>query len=176
MDWVFAAVVMLLAVRCFVRGFVQEILSVASYGVGLLAGLLFSNRLMEVGAKKLGTGNLNPTIQYIIAFAICSLAGFLVMKLVERLIREGLEAANLDIFDKILGLVLGIAEGLLVVSLALVIMEMQPFFDLSKLLDESVFADTILPIVSPVVERTIGEGLNKTKVSPGLEGLLKKKN
>lgn len=158
MDWVFAGVVLILSVRCFVRGFVQEILSVAAYATGLVSGLLFSNSLIDFAAAQLGTGQLPPTVQYIIAFIICFVVGFLVMKLVEKLVHEGLEAANLEIFDRILGLALGMAEGLAVVALFLVILDMQTFFDVSRLLEESFFARAILPLVGPAVTKTLGPG------------------
>jgi len=175
MDWIFAGIVILLAVRCFVRGFVQEILSVASYAFGLLAGLLFSNKVLELADKQLHLSGVSPTIQYVVAFAVCFIVGFLVMKLIEKLIREGLEAANLDIFDKVLGLGLGIAEGLVVVSFVLVIMEIQPFFDASKLISGSLFASTLLPLVGPVMDRTLGSDFGKGKLPSGIQGLLNKK-
>lgn len=175
MDWVFTGIVIILAARCFVRGFVQEVLSVASYAVGLFAGLLFSNTLIDFASGKLGTGGLPPTVQYVIAFIICFVAGFLIMKLIEKLIREGLEAANLDIFDKVLGLALGIAEGLAIVALVLVIMEIQPFFDLSAALTQSLFAGTILPIIGPAINETLRPALKGTGSPLNLQGILQKK-
>jgi len=172
MDWIFTGIVILLAVRCFVRGFVQEILSVASYAFGLLAGLLFSNKVIELADKRFGLSGVSPTIQYIVAFSACFIVGFLIMKLIEKLIREGLEVANLDIFDKVLGLGLGIAEGLVVVSFILVIIEIQPFFDASKLLSGSLFASTLLPLVGPVMDKTLGPDFGKAKLPAGIQNLL----
>ncbi len=175
MDWIFTGIVIILAARCFVRGFVQELLSVAAYAVGLFAGLLFSNTVINFAAAKLGTGGLPPSVQYVIAFIICFVAGFLVMKLIEKLIREGLEAANLDIFDKVLGLALGIAEGLAIVALVLVIMEIQPFFDLKAALEESLFAGTILPLIGPTINETLKPALSGTGGSLNLQNLFRKK-
>lgn len=155
MDWVFAGAIIVVAVRCFVRGFVREVLSVAAYAVGLVAGLLFSNTLIEYGATKLGTGNLPPAAQYVIAFVVCFIIGFLIMKLIEKLIREGLQAAKLEVFDRILGLVLGLAEGLLLVAFVLVVMDIQPFFDATPLFSTSLFAQTILPIIGPAISETL---------------------
>lgn len=175
MDWIFTGIVIILAARCFVRGFVQELLSVAAYAVGLFAGLLFSNTVIDFAANKLGTGSFPPTVQYVIAFIICFVAGFLIMKLIEKLIREGLEAANLDIFDKVLGLALGIAEGLAVVALVLVIMEIQPFFDLKAALADSLFAGTILPIIGPTINETLRPALDGTGDPLNLQNLFRKK-
>lgn len=175
MDWVFTGIVIILAVRCFSRGFVQEVLSVAAYAVGIFAGLMFSNTAIDFAAQKLGTGGLPPAVQYIIAFVICFVLGFLIMKLIAKLLREGLEAANLDVFDKVLGLVLGIGEGLVVVSLALMIMDMQTFFDVKKLLSESLFATTILPIIGPTISETLKPALGGTGESLNLQSLIPKK-
>lgn len=160
LDWIFTGIIIILAARCFVRGFVQEVLSVAAYAVGLFAGLLFSNTVIDFASKKMGTGGLPPTAQYVIAFIICFVAGFLIMKLIEKLIREGLEAANLDIFDRVLGLALGTAEGLAIVALVLIVMEIQPFFDLKQALANSFFASTLLPIIGPTIDETLRPALS----------------
>lgn len=156
LDWVFAGVIALLAVRCFVRGFVSEVLSVAAYAVGLMAALLFYNPAAALLAEKAGLGAMAPAIRYIIAFAACFIAGFLAMKLIERLVRGGLEAANLEMLDRILGLALGVAEGLAVVAFMLVVLDVQAFFDVRELLEKSWFARTILPLVGPAVDKAIG--------------------
>jgi uncharacterized membrane protein required for colicin V production len=73
---------------------------------------MFSNSLIDLAAERLGIGGLPPTLLYILAFIVCFILGFLVMKLIAKLLHEGLEAAKLDVLDKILGLILGIGEGL----------------------------------------------------------------
>ncbi|MEW6549864.1 MAG: CvpA family protein [Spirochaetota bacterium] len=174
-DWVFAGVVILLTARCFVRGFVQEMLSVASYAVGLISGLVFANSLVDLATKRLGTFDLPSTVLYVIAFIVCFLLGFLAMKLIEKLIREGLEAARLEIFDKLLGLALGAAEGLAVVALALIVLDIQPFFDASKLLSDSLFGSTILPLVGPAINQAMKPALEGGSLNLDLKGILKGK-
>lgn len=174
-DWIFTGLIVLLAARCFVRGFVQEILSVASYAGGLFAGLLFSNVVIDFAAKNLGTGSLPASVQYIIAFAICFILGFLIMRLIEKLLREGLEAANLEIFDRILGLALGIGEGLAIVALALIVIEIQPFFNTESLLSNSLFARTILPLIGPTINDTIKPALKGAGGPIELQDILKGK-
>lgn len=174
-DWVFAGVVILLTARCFVRGFVQEMLSVAAYAVGLISGLIFANPLIDVVTKRLGTFDLPPTILYVIAFIVCFLLGFLAMKIIEKLIREGLEAANLEILDKLLGLALGAAEGLAVVALALVLLDIQPFFDASKLLSDSLFGSTILPLIGPAIDQAMKPTTEGGGLQLDIKGLFKGK-
>ncbi|MCE5257161.1 MAG: CvpA family protein [Spirochaetaceae bacterium] len=163
LDWIFTGFVILLAVRCFAKGFVQEVLSVASWAGGLFSALLFSNAFSEFAARTLGTGLLSPTVQYVISFMVCFILGFLIMKLIEKLIREGLEAAHLEVFNKILGLVLGLAEGLAIVALILIIMEIQPFFNADGILASSMYAKTILPLLGPTINNTIKPALDGSK-------------
>ncbi|MEN6476598.1 MAG: CvpA family protein [Rectinema sp.] len=175
MDWIFAGVVALLAVRCFVRGFVAEVLSVAAYAVGLVIALLFYNSGSVLLAEKAGLASLSPTIRYIISFIACFIAGFLVMKLIEKLVRGGLEAANLEMLDRILGLALGVVEGLAVVALVLVIMDLQTLFDAGPLLAESAFARSILPLVGPTIDQTLRPAVQSFGTGTIVPDLLKKK-
>jgi membrane protein required for colicin V production len=159
-DWIFAGLVIILAVRCFVRGFVREILSVASYAIGLLFALLATNYVITFAAKNLGTGTLPPSVQYIVAFIICFLVGFLIMKLIEHMIREGLEVTHLELFDRVLGLGLGIVEGFALVGFVLTVMEIQPFFKVDSLLAHSLFGKMLLPLIGPAISGTIKPALD----------------
>jgi membrane protein required for colicin V production len=174
MDWIFTGIVVIMAVRCFSRGFVRELLSVAAYVVGLFAGLMFSNSLIDLSAEKLGIAGLPPTMLYVLAFIVCFVLGFLVMKLIARLLHEGLEAAKLDVIDKILGLILGIGEGLIVVSLVLLILDIQEFFDVEKLLSGSLFATTILPIIGPTIQESLRPALERQQEAIKLQDILRK--
>lgn len=149
LDWIFLAVIAILGIRCFVRGFVEELLSVAAYAVGLLAGLL----LYKVGADILKTKLGLTVIPEVIAFAAFFVVGFLVVKIIEKLIHEGLEAAKLQSVDRIVGFVFGALEGLVVVSLVLVVMTVQPIFDVKKILEGSFSARVLLPIIGPEVSK-----------------------
>ncbi|MCX8014342.1 MAG: CvpA family protein [Rectinema sp.] len=168
LDWIFSAVVIVLAARCFVRGFVHEILSAASIGMGILAGLLFSNIVMQKILPKLGAESLPVEARYAIAFVLCFIAGFIIMKIIERMIREGLEASNLDIFDRILGLGLGILEGFIVVGLFAVILKIQPLFDAKNLLSGSLY----YRLLGPLIEPAIGQSLAPLLKDSGLQNLM----
>jgi membrane protein required for colicin V production len=156
LDWVFAAVIVLLGVRCLVRGIVEEVLSVAAIALGLLAGLYLYKPAGSLIANLFAPKAV--PVPELIGFAAAFLLAFLLVKLIEKLIREGLEAAKLTTIDRALGLVLGLAEGLLVVSLVLVGMSLlagplEKLVDLRKLLDGSFFARTLLPLVGPGFEK-----------------------
>lgn len=174
-DWVFAGIVILAGIRCFVKGFVAEVLSVAAYAAGLITAVLFSNRVSLFLSGSLKLENLNSTILYIIAFIICFILGFIIMKILEKLLREGLEAANLEIFDRIMGLALGLVEGLAFISFILIILRMQTFFPIDKILVSSIFANTLLPIVGPAITQNLQPALESVGGTLKLDELFRKK-
>ena len=162
LDWIFVVILALLGIRCMVRGFITELLSTAAIVVGILAALL-----LYKGAGQLlvgwGLGAGTAPLPDILGFAAVFLAAFLVITLIARALREGLEAAELGSVDRALGLVLGLAEGLIVVSLVLVAMSLlEPAFKsvtgYAKLLGDSFFARLILPIVGPEVAK-VAQGI-----------------
>jgi membrane protein required for colicin V production len=157
LDWVFIVVLALLGLRCMIKGFVAEVLSVAAILAGLLGGLFLykgAGQLFVVWGLK-AKPEILPAI---LGFAAVFILIFLVVKIIERLLREGIEAAELGGVDRALGLVLGLAEGLLVVSIVLVAMSLlepslKTIAGYSKLLSGSFFARLILPVIGPEVAK-----------------------
>jgi membrane protein required for colicin V production len=157
LDWIFVVVLVLLGARCMIKGFVSEVLSVAALLVGLLSALF----LYKAASQLLVSWGLAATPQIvpaILGFAIVFLLAFLLVKLIERLLREGIEAAELGGVDRILGLLLGLAEGLILVSLVLVAMSLlepalKSIAGYHKLLSGSFFARLILPLIGPEVAK-----------------------
>ena len=170
LDWIFVAVLALLGIRCMIKGFVAEVLSVAAVLVGILSALFLYK---IVGPLLVGWGlpAAPAIVPAAIAFAAVFIVGFLVVKLIERLLEEGIEAAQLGGVDRILGLALGLAEGLMIVCLVLVAMSLfEPSLKsipgFSNLLRGSAFARILVPIVGPeLVKATQGIKLN----APGLD-------
>jgi membrane protein required for colicin V production len=153
LDWIFIVVLAILGVRCMARGFLEEILSVASILAGLLAGLLLYKSAGELFVSW-GLASTPAALPGILGFAAAFLAAFLIVKFVERLLKEGIEEAELGGVDRFLGLLLGLVEGLVLVALVLVVMDLiAPAFKsipgYAKLLQGSFFARAILPIVGP---------------------------
>ncbi len=152
LDWVCLAIVLILALRCLVRGFVAEILSVASWIVGAAVALLLYR---QAGAFLHGRF-ANLPLPEAVAFAAIFVLAFLLTRLLGHMLREGLEAANLATLDKVLGFFLGLFEGLVSVSLILLVMQaLGDFLGIAKILEGSFFARTILPVIGPEVAKAI---------------------
>jgi membrane protein required for colicin V production len=142
-DLVLALVVLVMMVRGVMRGFVAEVLSAAAIVLGILTAVLLVGPAGQLVERVFG-----PSIwSGIIAFLVIFLATYLIVKLLEGLIQRGLEALNLHGLDRALGFLLGLAEGLLVALALLIILVLQPFFDPQTLVQDSLAARHLLPMV-----------------------------
>jgi membrane protein required for colicin V production len=157
LDWVFVVILALLGIRCMAKGFAAEILAMAAMIVGLIAAIVLYR---PAGELFVGWGlNAEPAaLHEVLGFLAAFLAGFLAMKLVGNLVSEGVEAADLGGLNRALGFLLGLAEGLLLVCLALLAMSaLEPALKsvpgYSRLLSESYFARVLLPIIGPEVAK-----------------------
>lgn len=143
-DIVFASLVLMLVVRCALRGFIEEFMSVAALVLGVLFAVLFFKPGAVFASEELGVKILPEVVSFIALFLIA----FIIVKIVERIIDGIVERINLSGLDKGLGVALGIVEGVLVVSVALFVLSVQPLFDPAGLLKDSVFARYLMPFVS----------------------------
>jgi membrane protein required for colicin V production len=150
-DIVFALLVVIAAIRGAFRGFITEVGSMAALILGFGAAIIFYKPVAFLLDKQFG-----PTFwNQLIAFLILFLLGYLLVKLVQRMLQNVIERLNLDRLDSALGFFLGIAEGLLVVGVALFVINWQPFFDPKGVLGSSFFARILFPVL-PSPERIFG--------------------
>ena len=144
-DIVFIGVIIVFALRCAVRGFVSELMSMAALILGLFTAIFF----FRTGAE-IVRGRFMPDVAIIpevIAFVLLFLAVFFVIKMVEILLKGIIEGIRLGGADRFLGCIFGIAEGIVIVCLLLFLINIQPFFDPEPLLRGSFIADFLLPFI-----------------------------
>jgi membrane protein required for colicin V production len=128
------------------KGFVSELLSMAAVVLGILASLFFyKNGGQFLRAQFWPNLFLIPEI---IAFIALFVIVFVVIKLLEAMLKEIINRIQLGGADKFIGLFFGLAEGIAVISLLLFILRIQPLFDSSEILAESVFARMLLPLIT----------------------------
>jgi membrane protein required for colicin V production len=144
-DIFFFVLIALLVIRCALRGFIGEIMAMAAFSLGLLASLFFyKNGGLFVREKFMpGTKILPEVLAFIVLFFIV----FILVKILERILKDIIDRVSLGGVDRLLGILLGLAEGILVTGLLLFILSIQPLFDPAALLDRSVFARLLLPLI-----------------------------
>jgi membrane protein required for colicin V production len=149
-DYIFLGLLGLFMIRCYLKGFISELLSMAAVVLGLLASLFF----FKNGADFIRERYLNiKVIPEILAFIALFIIVFFIIKLIEKMLKDIIEGVRLKGADHFLGIIFGFVEGLVVISLILFLLRIQPLFDPSALLQDSFFAGILLPLI---VGRNIG--------------------
>jgi membrane protein required for colicin V production len=144
LDIVFVIIIVFLAIRGLIRGFLGEIFSVGSVVAGLGAAVFFSSALAGPVERALGISGWGQIIAFLGIFVVA----YLVMKLVEKALRNVVEGVNLQNLDKALGFFLGLVEGAVVAGLLVLVLRAQPLFDFSGPLSGSVIARILTPVVA----------------------------
>lgn len=152
-DFVFVILILIFTIRCAIRGFISEVMSMAAVVLGLLASLFFFKKGGAYISERFMPKY--PTFSDVIAFILLFLIVFLVMKILERLLKDIIEGIKLGKADRFLGFLFGIIEGFIVTGLILFIITVQPLFDPQKVLNNSFFAGILLPLISDVRETTV---------------------
>jgi membrane protein required for colicin V production len=160
-DYVFIGLTLLLVVRCTLRGFISEFMTLASLVLGVLCSLFlyrncaaflrtrgleaFTEKIPEFIRKLLPAlvRNIPEILSFVLIFALV----FVLVKLVEYLLTDIVERINLGGVDRFLGFLFGFAEGIVVTSLLLLAFTLQPIFDAGPLLEGSLFAELLLPLI-----------------------------
>jgi membrane protein required for colicin V production len=84
----------------------------------------------------------------VLAFIALFLIIFVLIRILELMLKEIIEGIKLGGADRFLGLIFGLAEGIIVVSLILFVLTIQPLFDPASLLNNSIFARLLLPLIT----------------------------
>ncbi|MDR2943162.1 MAG: CvpA family protein [Treponema sp.] len=146
LDMVFLGLMGLFMIRCYLKGFISELLSMAAVVLGLLTSLFFyKNGAVFIRAKYLPDLKVIPEI---LAFIALFIIVFIIIKLLEILLKSVIEGVRLQGADHFIGIVFGFLEALAVISLILFLLRIQPIFDPSPLLSDSFFAKILLPMIT----------------------------
>jgi len=142
-DIVFALLLVFTTIRAGIRGFVREFMSMASVGVGILAAVLFSALVAELIMEFFGSSAWSQVVAFLGIFVLA----YAIVKLFEKGLQRLVERINLESLDHALGLFLGVAEGVLLTFILILLIQVQPFVEPERLLRGSAFARLLLPFL-----------------------------
>ena len=150
-DIIFAVFILLMVIHGYVKGFVAEIFSWAAPVLAIGVAVF----LYRAGAGFIRERTMQNVkyVPEILAFAAIFIIIIMLVKMLEHLLKDVVEGAKLGGVNKLLGLVFGIIEGVIVVSIILFVLTVQPFFNASKVLGDSFFAQLLLPLVQIPLNR-----------------------
>ena len=135
------------------RGFFREIANKASYFVGLMFALMFSKALSAFAYGKLGS--VNPIIISLCSFCIIFIVAALLTRFIGGALAKLMKTLHASVADKILGFILGLIEAVCIITLILILLEKQDFFDLSNIFDNSYYNKYICQNIRFIFDKII---------------------
>ena len=148
LDIVLGALILIIIIRCALRGFIEEVMSMASLALGILGAVFFyKNGAVFIREHFMPGVEVLPEI---LAFIALFLMIFIVIKLVEYILRDIIARINLGGVDRFLGIIFGVFEGIALAALVIFFLREQPLFDEEPLLRNSIFARFLLPLIGRI--------------------------
>ncbi len=143
LDLILFVVILLFAIRCYFRGFVEELLSMAAVILGIFLAIVLYRSAADFLERRFGMDSMTEVLGFVAVFLIV----FVLIKILQGVLKNVIENINLDTLDRGLGFLLGTAEGVLMVSVVLILLRLQPVFNVSGLLAGSFLARMLLPLL-----------------------------
>ena len=150
-DIVSLIILLILAIRATFRGFLTEIMAMASVIVGITVAVIFAHPVSVILQKYIGDSFWNTIISFLALFLVT----YLIIKIFENSLNVLIEKVQLEKLDQSLGFFLGLIEGFLLVVIIVFVMNAQQIFDIRNLLDNSIaasVAEKIIPIGKKIIE------------------------
>nr|WP_253679635.1 CvpA family protein [Treponema sp. OMZ 788] len=127
----------------------DEFFSKAAVIAGGLIAFLFYKLLTPVITELLGEKSLSAVIAFLILF----LSVYLIIKLVQVFLGSLFSNESLKNLDRSLGFFLGLVEGLIVIGVILMLINIQTFISFDKILSESIFAKILSPFILDITKQ-----------------------
>ena len=134
-DLVFFVVVASFAVIACVKGFVDELFDRGAPLIAVWAAI-FGYKMLAV---KLLPYVRFPVLANVFGFLLVFILVFLIVKVIQQVVGKIFEGKILGQLNRLLGFAFGVVEGLAVVALVLILLTVQPWFNVSPILSGSIF-------------------------------------
>jgi len=150
-DYIFIFLILLMIVHGFFKGFIEELFSWAAIVLAIWTAVLLNPAAAAFIREKV-MQNVR-VVPEILGFAAVFILVMIVIKFLEKILKDVIAGANLGNVNKILGALFGLIEGFAFVILIIFVLSVQPLFDSSKILGDSVFAQIMLPLIRIQMDR-----------------------
>jgi len=117
-DWTIVAIVGISALISLWRGFIKEALSLAIWITAFIVSMLFADSLAYVLSDTIST----PSLRRIAAMAILFVGTLIVGGLLNFIVGQLVRMSGLSGTDRVLGMVFGVARGVIVIVAILMVL------------------------------------------------------
>ena len=135
-DLLFLLIALFFVVKGFFRGFISEFMSMAALILGLVAAMAFQNQVASMLKDMIKSDTFRP----LAAFFILFIGTYILVKLVELLLHNAIEAIKMNSLDRLLGIVWGLLETSVIILIAVYLIYSFKFKAGMSFLDDSVVA------------------------------------
>ena len=135
-DLIFLLLALFFVIKGFFRGFISEFMSMAALILGLIAALAFQNQLSALLKDMIKSDTFRPIASFFLLF----IGTYILVKLLELLLHNAIEAIKMNSLDRLLGLVWGLLETAVIVLIIVFLIYRFKFKAGISFLDESVVA------------------------------------
>lgn len=122
-DYTIIAVLGLSVLMGLWRGFVGEVLALAVWACAFWVAWMLGPALAERFSASIST----PSVRVVLAYALCFMAVLIAGAIITFLVRKLVEGSGLSGSDRMLGMVFGLARGLALVVLVVLLLGFTPF-------------------------------------------------
>jgi len=161
-DLLFAVLIVLMVIHGYVKGLVEEIFSWATIVMAIWLAIFF----YPAGGAFIRTKTMENVrvVPEVLAFVGIFIIVTFILKMLERVLKDVIQGAKLGNLNKVLGAVFGVIEGLAITTLIIFVLRVQPLFDASSLIGESIFAEILLPFTRIPLDRGVEDIINTENV------------
>lgn len=145
LDYSILAVMGISALVGLLRGFVRETVSLLVWIVAFWVAMSFS---VDV-AKHLSGFMHNPSLRVAVSFTVLFVLVLMVGVIINYLLANVLKKAGVGTSDRILGVMFGLARGVMVVALVMILVELTPLVE-SASWRESMIVGLLQPMLAHV--------------------------
>lgn len=134
-DVIFIIVILALAIHGAINGFVSEFFGKAAVILGIMLSVFFYKKLVPYINTYVDSLFLCNVFSFLIIFVVV----YLLVKIIEHFVGAFFENEIMGGLDHTIGFFLGVVEGILVISVLIILLNAQPWFNVAEAFKDSVF-------------------------------------
>lgn len=140
-DYIIIAIIALSVLISVMRGFVREVISLVIWVAAIAVSFIFYRYIADLLVNFIHSDSVRLVVSFVGLFLVTLVLGILINYLIGQLVAN----TGLSGTDRVLGIIFGVARGILVVVLLMMLMSLTPF-DKESVWQESVLVPHFQPL------------------------------
>lgn len=153
LDWVVFVVIFVSTLLSLKRGFVQEVLSLATWVFAFIVSVKFSASIQNLLISQIES----PQVRYIVSFILLFILSLCIGSMISFLVGSLVRATGMSSTDRVLGMMFGFARGALILVVLVSLLSLSPAVVETSFWKDSTFAPKLV-ILRDWVSGMLGKG------------------